>query len=76
MSLKEKRVSKQLTKAGYILCRTRAQHGADPPDGYMIVDAVTYAIIAGPRFDLTLDDAAAYVDYYKPQKAAIANFML
>jgi len=61
MLLSEKRICKQLKKQGYILCRTRAQHGADPVGGYMLVDAVTKAIVAGPRFDLTLFDAAAYM---------------
>ena len=60
MKISEKRICRLLKKQGYILCPTRAQHGADRVGGYMLVDAFTKAIIAGPRFDLTLDDAAAY----------------
>ena len=56
---KETRIGRQLEKQGYILCRTRALHLADL-GGYMLVDAATQAIVAGPRFDLTLEDAAAY----------------
>ncbi|MCL1817072.1 MAG: hypothetical protein FWG43_05680 [Clostridiales bacterium] len=69
MPVSEKQISKKLKKQGYILCRTRAQHLADCVGGYMIVNAATLAIAAGPRFDLTLEDARAYVCFKSQQKA-------
>jgi hypothetical protein len=67
---KELRISRQLEKQGYILCRTRALHLADL-GGYMLVDAATNAIVAGPRFDLTLDGAAGFIRHKRNRKAAM-----
>ncbi|MCL1976325.1 MAG: hypothetical protein FWG61_09230 [Firmicutes bacterium] len=57
----ETRIKKQLEKQGYILCKTKMQQVIDSVGSYMIVDAATLAIVAGPRFDLTWDDVMDYI---------------
>lgn len=56
------RVRRALRKHGYVLRKSRRRGAATLDDfgEYMIVDADANAVVAGSRFDFTLDDAEAW----------------
>ena len=60
---KESRLRRQLAKMGYILRKSRIRnwHG-DNFGGYMIIEARYNGIIAGSRFQLSLDDVEQFVN--------------
>ena len=58
---KENRIRRALAKRGYLLRKSRAEESIDNFGGYMIVDANYNAVIAGERFNLSLDDVEQFV---------------
>ncbi len=58
---REDRVRGRLRLQGHVLHKDRARNrSVDRQGGYMIVEASRNVIIAGERFDLTLDDVEAW----------------
>ena len=59
----EKRVRRNLLRQGYQLHKSRARNWSyDNQCGYMIVDPIYNFVVAGPRFDLTLQDVIDFAD--------------
>lgn len=62
MQNKESMLRRALNKAGYSLRKSRQQFiSINNLGGYMIVDTNHNAIVAGSRFELSLDDVAAFI---------------
>ena len=61
---RERMLRRALNKRGYTLRKSRKRSGCNYYDegGYMIVDPYIDGCIAGPRYELTLDDVAKYLD--------------
>jgi len=57
---KENRIRRALAKRGYLLKKSRAAESIDNLGGYMIVDANQNAVVAGERFNLSLDDVEQF----------------
>ena len=58
---REDKVRRQLARQGLALRKSRASIvTVNDLCGYMIIDAQYNRIVAGERFDLTLEDAEAY----------------
>jgi len=58
---RESRLRRALAKHGAILRKSRSRTWTvDNHQGYMIIDADRNAVLAGSRFDLTLDDVDAW----------------
>lgn len=57
----KKQLRTLLSKAGYQLRKGRGKTNADNLGGYMIIDANTNAVIAGSRFELTLEDVEIFI---------------
>ncbi len=60
--MKEKRLRKKLDKQGIILKKSRnaKNPNADDLGGYMLIDKTTNSVIAGSRWELTLEDVEGY----------------
>jgi hypothetical protein len=48
-------------RQGYRIKKARGRESADNLGGYQIVEATTNGIVDGARFDLTLQDVAAFL---------------
>lgn len=59
--LNEKQIRRALKKDGYALRKSRGAVNANNLGGYMIVDITINAVIAGPRYELTLADVAEWM---------------
>jgi hypothetical protein len=60
-TVRESRLRRALARQGMILRKSRSRTWTiDNHQGYMIVDADLNAIIAGSRFDLSLDDVEQF----------------
>jgi len=58
---REARLRRLARRGGYALHRSRAGFSLDNFGDYMIVDDSMNVIVAGDRFDLTLDDAEEWL---------------
>ncbi len=62
-STRESRLRRSLAKHGMILRKSRSRTWTvDNHQGYMIVDADRNAVVAGGRFDLSLDDVEQWAN--------------
>jgi hypothetical protein len=52
----EARVRRIARQHGYSIHKSRRALSLDNFGGYMLIDVNTNAVVAGPRFDLSLDD--------------------
>ena len=52
----EQKLRRELNKVGYALHKSRKSLSADNLGGYMVVDISHNAVVAGPRYELDLDD--------------------
>lgn len=58
----ERKLRRDLTVLCYQLCKSRSKCWPfDNQLGYMIIDGMTNAVIAGSRYDLSLDDVREFV---------------
>lgn len=58
----ERQIRRALSKAGYALRKSRIRNiNADNLGGYMVVDATSNYVVAGARYDLTLEDVAEWL---------------
>lgn len=64
---RERRLSRALNRQGLSLRKSRRRTNFDYRDegGYMIVDPYINACIAGPRFELDLDDVEEYLEAWE-----------
>ena len=53
---REQKLRRALNKVGYALRKSRKSFSADNLGGYMVVDTLYNAVVAGPRYELDLDD--------------------
>ncbi len=60
---KEKHLRKKLDKQGVILRKSRntEKPNADDLGGYMLIDKTTNTVVAGSRWELTLEDIERFV---------------
>lgn len=59
----ENRLRRQLSKEGYMLRKSRTRNwNIDDYGEYMITDPYTNMIVAGSRFDLSLEDVERFVN--------------
>jgi N-dimethylarginine dimethylaminohydrolase len=58
----ENKLRRKLSKQGYQLRKSRAAFSGDNFGEYMIVGANTNAVVAGARFDMTLDDVEEFAN--------------
>ncbi len=59
----EQKARRALRKDGYRLCKSRAKNmSLDNMLGYMILDASTNFVVAGSRYELTLEDVMDFVN--------------
>lgn len=59
----EQKLRRTLEKLGYALTKSRKHNWSyDDQGGYMIVDNSINGVVAGSHFDLSLDDAAAWIE--------------
>lgn len=58
----EQRLRRALNKVGYSLHRSRAKISLDNLGDYMIVDQSSNSVVAGSRFDYTLEDVEAWLN--------------
>jgi len=61
--MKEKNLRKKLDKQGVILRKSRntKNQNADDLCGYMLIDKTTNTVVAGSRWELTLEDIERFV---------------
>ena len=57
----EKQIRRALKKDGYALRKSRGAVNADNLGGYMIVDIASNTVVAGPRYELSLEDVAEWM---------------
>lgn len=57
----ERQIRRALNEAGYALRKSRGAINADNMGGYMIVDVAGNYVVAGAKYDLTLDDVAEWL---------------
>ena len=57
----EEQIRRALKKDGYALRKSRSTINADNLGGYMIVDIASNAVVAGPRYELSLEDVAEWM---------------
>ena len=57
----EKQIRRELSKAGYALRKSRGPVSGNDLGGYMIVDVAGNYVVAGAKYDLTLDDVAEWL---------------
>ncbi len=62
--MKEKNLRKKLDKRGVILRKSRntENQNADDLGGYMLIDKTTNTVIAGSRWELTLEDVERFIN--------------
>lgn len=53
---KEQQLRRALNKKGYSLHKSRKRININNLGGYMIVNVYTNCVVAGSRYDMTLDD--------------------
>ena len=59
----EQKLRRALTKEGYQLCKSRARNwSVDDQQGYRIVNPYYNVVVAGPRFEMSLNDVLAFVN--------------
>lgn len=58
---KEQQLRRALNKAGYSLRKSRKQISIDNLGDYMIVDVFTNCVVAGSRYNMTLDDVTNWM---------------
>ena len=58
----EKKLRRALNKHGYALHKSRKPFGLDNLGGYMIVDIYNNAVVAGARYDLSLEDVSEWLE--------------
>ena len=59
----ESTLRSRVKRMGYVLRKDRAKSvNADHCGGYMIVDADMNAVVAGAKFDLTLEDVERWIE--------------
>jgi hypothetical protein len=70
--VRENRLRRWASRLGLVLRKGRARHwNIDDHGGYMLVDAYQNYIVAGSRFDLTLDAVESWLaETEEEQKAA------
>lgn len=57
----ENKLRRALNKAGYVLHKSRRSISTDNLGGYMIVDLYGNYVVAGSRFDLSLEDVDGWL---------------
>ena len=57
----ENKLRRALNKAGYVLHKSRRSISPDNLGGYMIVDLYGNCVVAGSRFDLSLEDVEGWL---------------
>jgi hypothetical protein len=67
MGAEERRIARLrllANRQGLVLRKRAARRrSADDPDGYALIDADHNVIVAGPRYDLTLDQVEAWLHH-------------
>ena len=59
----EQKLRRTLKSAGYVLHKSRVRNiHLDNLGGYMIADIMTNAVVAGNRFQLSLEDVAEWAE--------------
>ena len=58
------KIRRTLNKAGYGLIKSRSRINFDNLGGYMIIDNSVNAVVAGSRYELTLDDVLDFISQY------------
>ena len=61
----ENALRKRLSRAGYKLTKSRKAQSIDNFGEYMLIDAATNIVVAGSRYDLTLEQAEDFVKTMK-----------
>lgn len=57
---------RKATRLGLLLKKTRVRYWSiDYQQGWMIVDAIHDVVIAGEKYDLTIEEAAKFLDEYE-----------
>lgn len=59
---KEQQLRRALRKEGYSLCKSRKAVSIDNLGGYMIVNSYRNVVVAGSRYELSLDDVADWLE--------------
>ena len=57
----ESKLRRELKEAGYALRKSRGPVSGNDLGGYMIVDVAGNYVVAGAKYDLTLDDVAEWL---------------
>lgn len=60
---REQRLRRALNKRGYSLHKSRRAFNADNLGGYLIANQQNNTLIAGERFNLSLDDVNEWLEY-------------
>lgn len=58
----EQRLRRKLIKAGYAMHKSRRNINPDNMGDYMIVDLCRNYVVAGSRFDLSLEDVQEWIN--------------
>lgn len=61
----EQQLRRALNSIGYALHKTRRPISLDNMGDYMIIELSKNAVVAGSRYDLTLDDVTEWLDYLR-----------
>lgn len=61
----EQKFRRALNSIGYALRKSRSPFGIDNMGEYMIVDLRSNVVVAGPRFDLSLEDVPEWLEYLR-----------
>lgn len=62
---REQQLRRALNKAGYSLHKSRKSFGADNLGDYMIVDICSRFVVAGSRYDLSLDEVSEWLEFLR-----------
>ena len=60
--VRENRIRRAAHREGMIIRKSRGMYSCDNLGGYMVINAYTNSIVAGPRFDMFLDDLEEFFD--------------
>jgi hypothetical protein len=63
--LNESTIRSAAARQGYRITKSRTAEHLNNLGGYMIVDRDRNWVVAGERYDLTLDDVAAWLEHEK-----------
>lgn len=63
---RENALRRQARRLGLVLRKSRARHWSiDNQGAYVLFDAAGGGVVTGSRWELTLDEAAAYLERYE-----------